>query len=106
MTKQTFMIYILGEDSTLPVEVDDSHLVGHLKDTVKLKKAPELDDIAADRLLLYKPKITLSTHVDNLAETAQRHVAELKEEENEKKVDLHTESTISEYYNSSYWAQT
>ena len=47
---------ILGPDvaTVLPLDILPSKGVGHLKDAIKKKKAPELDHIAADELVIYK----------------------------------------------------
>jgi Crinkler effector protein N-terminal domain len=43
--------------NAFPVDIDKDQLVGHLKDAIKAKKAPEFDNFPADRLKLWKVSI-------------------------------------------------
>src|SRR3954470_17945637 len=43
--------------NALAVDIDSEKLVSHLKDAIKAKKAPELDNFPADRLKLWKVEI-------------------------------------------------
>lgn len=48
-----------GESTPFPVEIESAKTVGQLKDAIKEKKSPEFDDIAADKLTLWRVSITL-----------------------------------------------
>src|SRR5215213_4847610 len=43
--------------NAFPVDIEKNQLVGHLKDAIKAKKAPEFDNFPADKLKLWKVKI-------------------------------------------------
>src|ERR1044071_7733000 len=51
--------------NAFPVDIDKDQLVGHLKDAIKAKKAPEFDNFPADRLKLWKVTIP-GDHDDQL----------------------------------------
>jgi len=46
-----------GPSRTFSVEMDPTKTVDHLKNLIKTKKAPEFDDIAADKLTLWRVSI-------------------------------------------------
>ena len=43
--------------NAFPVDINKDQLVGHLKEAIKAKKAPEFDNFPADRLKLWKVSI-------------------------------------------------
>ena len=55
----TLLCVVDGEATAFPVVVKPSNLVGELKDAIKTKKDPRFDDIAADKLTLWKVSIPL-----------------------------------------------
>ncbi|KAG0006748.1 hypothetical protein BGZ65_004323 [Modicella reniformis] len=50
----TLFCVVDGEPGVFLVEITDNRTVTHLKDAIKIKKSPEFDDIAADKLILWK----------------------------------------------------
>lgn len=53
----TFVCAIVGEaGSVLPVDIDASLLVGHLKKAIKMEKQNGLKDVDADTLQLFLAK--------------------------------------------------
>ncbi|KAF9369335.1 hypothetical protein CPC16_004587 [Podila verticillata] len=59
MTHNLLSLFCLVDGDTTPfsVEVDRTKTVDHLKDHIKAKKAPEFNDIAADKLTLWRVTI-------------------------------------------------
>jgi hypothetical protein len=53
----TLFCLVQGASTAFPVDIDSSLTVGHLKDAIKAKKAPEFDSWAAYRLRLWKVEI-------------------------------------------------
>jgi hypothetical protein len=53
----TLFCIVDGESTSFPAVIDPTKTVGELKDEIKTKKAPEFDDIAADKLSLWKVEI-------------------------------------------------
>ena len=59
-TTTTLFCLVLGDNPTkhaFPVEVSENDTIGKLKELIKTKKAPEFDDIAADKLTLWQVDI-------------------------------------------------
>lgn len=56
----TLFCLVDGESASnaFPVEVESSKTIGDLKNLLKTKKAPEFDDIAADKLILWSVSIS------------------------------------------------
>ncbi|KAI8594854.1 hypothetical protein EDD21DRAFT_65187, partial [Dissophora ornata] len=54
-----FFCLVNGESTSFPVEIDSTKTIGDLKDAIKAKKAPRLDDVAADELILWRVSIPL-----------------------------------------------
>ncbi|KAG0195610.1 hypothetical protein BGX28_001002 [Mortierella sp. GBA30] len=48
-----------GEKTTFPVEIESTKTIGQLKKKIKEEKTPEFDDIAADRLTLWRVSIPI-----------------------------------------------
>jgi len=46
--------HLEGENNTFSITVDKDLFIDHLKEAVKAKKAPRLDHLAADELVIYK----------------------------------------------------
>jgi hypothetical protein len=61
MTDKTLTVYCVVDGNTtmnaFPVPISSAESVGDLKDRINTKKAPEFDDIAADKLSLWKVSI-------------------------------------------------
>jgi hypothetical protein len=59
MATTTLFCLVHGESITnaFPVKIPQADTVGDLKELIKLKKAPEFDTIAADKLMLWKVNI-------------------------------------------------
>src|SRR6201996_2981542 len=71
-------VYIIGLGSTaFPVDIESHATVGHLKDAIKEKKKPELDNLAADRFTLYKVSIPDGKNLEQSAQQAIREAPEL-----------------------------
>lgn len=49
MTRELeLFVYVIGlAGSSFPIDIENSKTVGHLKEVIKKKKAPELDNLAA-----------------------------------------------------------
>jgi Crinkler effector protein N-terminal domain len=62
--------------NAFPVDIDKDQLVGHLKDAIKAKKAPEFDNFPADRLKLWKVSIP-GDHYDQLKNLSLQEQDEL-----------------------------
>ncbi|KAH7055035.1 hypothetical protein BKA57DRAFT_489829 [Linnemannia elongata] len=60
MTDNRLSLFCLvdGEATPFSVEVDRTKTIDHLKDLIKAKKTPEFDDIAADKLTLWRVSIS------------------------------------------------
>jgi hypothetical protein len=43
--------------NAFPVEIESTKTIGHLKELIKTKKDPEFDNIAADKLIIWKVSI-------------------------------------------------
>lgn len=70
-------VYIIGLGSTsFPVDIESHATVGHLKKAIKEEKKPELDNLAADRLTLFKVSIPDGK---NLEQSAQQAILEAPE---------------------------
>ncbi|KAF9368727.1 hypothetical protein CPB97_004301, partial [Podila verticillata] len=54
-----FFCLVDGESTPFPVEIEPAKTIGELKDAMKEKKSPEFDDIAADKLTLWRVSIPL-----------------------------------------------
>ncbi|KAF9536709.1 hypothetical protein EC957_009924 [Mortierella hygrophila] len=61
MTDNLLTLFCLVDGDSVPfsVDIDASKTVDHLKDAIKDKKAPEFDDIAPDKLVLWRVSIPL-----------------------------------------------
>ncbi|KAG0327520.1 hypothetical protein BGZ99_007478, partial [Dissophora globulifera] len=59
MTHNCLSLFCLvdGESTPFPVKIESSESVGELKKAVKAEKAPEFDDVAADKLTLWHVSI-------------------------------------------------
>jgi hypothetical protein len=62
-SSDTYTIYCVvdGESTSnaFPVEIESTKSIGILKNAIKAKKSPRLDDVAAAELKLYKVSITV-----------------------------------------------
>ncbi|CAG8513854.1 7023_t:CDS:2, partial [Paraglomus occultum] len=67
---------VKGTNTPFPVDIDSEKTVGDLKDAIKVKKAPEFDSFAADRLRLWKVEIQ-DDRDDLLADLALQDTLEL-----------------------------
>ncbi|KAF9081985.1 hypothetical protein BGX27_004680, partial [Mortierella sp. AM989] len=56
MTTQKIKLFCIldGDSSAFPVKLDSDDTIGELKKAIKEEKKPRLDDIDADKLLLYQ----------------------------------------------------
>ncbi|KFH62119.1 hypothetical protein MVEG_11758 [Podila verticillata NRRL 6337] len=61
MTHNLLSLFCLvdGDATPFSVEIDQTKTVDHLKDLIKAKKAPEFNDIAADKLTLWRVSIPI-----------------------------------------------
>ncbi|KAF9580019.1 hypothetical protein BGW38_003496, partial [Lunasporangiospora selenospora] len=59
MTDRFFTLFCLvdGESTAFPVSASTATTFGELKDLIKAKKAPEFDDVAADKLTLWRVSV-------------------------------------------------
>ena len=55
---------IISDDSTIPVNINETETVGDLKEVIKEKKKPELDTCAADALTLFRVGIEIAKSGD------------------------------------------
>ena len=55
---------IIGHHSTIPVSINETETVGHLKKVIKEKKKPELDACAASALTLFRVGIEIAKSGD------------------------------------------
>src|SRR3954468_8919775 len=66
MMSNTVTIFCLVQgqsaERAFPIHISKNLFVGDLKDEIKKKKAPVFDDIAADRLDLWKVNISTDDH--------------------------------------------
>ncbi|KAF9900515.1 hypothetical protein EC991_007219 [Linnemannia zychae] len=61
----TLFCLVDGESTPFPVKIESTETIGSLKDEIKLKNAPEFDDIAADKLTLWRVSIPVPEDDDN-----------------------------------------
>jgi hypothetical protein len=59
--KMLFCLILDSPDSSFPVDIEDSRLVGHLKDAIFNKKSITFTDLEADELILWKVSGSSST---------------------------------------------
>ncbi|KAG0348935.1 hypothetical protein BGZ54_004509, partial [Gamsiella multidivaricata] len=62
----TLFCVISGEHASnaFPVEISSGKTVGDLKKAIKSEKAPEFDDVAADRLKLWRATIPIDENAE------------------------------------------
>jgi len=76
----TLFCLVDGDSAPFPVEIESTKTVGSLKDSIKLKKTPRFDDVAADELTLWSVSIPVSDddddeaplYIDNILETDKK----------------------------------
>ncbi|GJJ67990.1 hypothetical protein EMPS_00336 [Entomortierella parvispora] len=56
----TLFCLVEGDSTPFPIKIELTSSIGELKDEIKLKKTPEFDDIAADRLTLWRVSIPVA----------------------------------------------
>ena len=58
----TIFCLVHGEPvaNAFPIEIDENKTIGTLKELIKLKKVPEFNDIAADKLRLWSVNIPVN----------------------------------------------
>ena len=107
MTSLKVICLVDGESTTFPVTVQPTDLVGDLKDAV-WKKIPEIKEIAAHRLTLWRVEIPaknlpilIQSLKDNetLLDSLQEEQKEQEEQEKQKKkTKLHEMDVISDVF--------
>ncbi|KAF9993310.1 hypothetical protein BGZ65_011192 [Modicella reniformis] len=62
----TLFCVVEGESSVFPVDITGDRTVSHLKNAIKTEVTPKFDDIAADKLILWKVSVPITDDVDEV----------------------------------------
>ncbi|KAG0247041.1 hypothetical protein BG011_002154, partial [Mortierella polycephala] len=68
MTNTLTLFCVVNGESTsnaFPVEIESTKTIGDLKELIKVERTPEYDDIAADRLTLWRATIPIDENAED-----------------------------------------